>query len=360
MKHLAIREISLHNFKNYPKREFTFDASHTLIFGRNGIGKTNLLDAIYFLSLTKSAFHSDRQLILQNENFCRVDATFQENETLHKLTAIYAPPERKRFILDDYAFPTLAEYIGRFPVIMIAPNDTDLIREGSEERRRFADTILCQTDKVYLQALSQYNYLLKQRNSLLSQNPFPTSAYKLLEVYNYQLSPLNQKIAQKRQDFANSLAPLLQKNYAEMAQKDANAEISYETNCLQSDFEEIFRQSLEKDIALRRTSVGIHKDDFVFMLNANPIKKFGSQGEQKTFVIALKLAVFEFLKENLQITPILLLDDILDKLDETRTFQLLQKVMQNPFGQVLLTEANPKRLEQIPVLKNWQKIEIFD
>lgn len=358
MKHLAIREISLQHFKNYQKRKFTFSALHTLVLGRNGIGKTNLLDAIYFLSLTKSAFHSDRQLILQNENFCRIDSLWQENENLHKLTAIYAPPERKRFILDDYTFPTLAEYIGRFPVIMIAPNDTDLIREGSEERRRFADTILCQIDKNYLQALSQYNYLLKQRNSVLSQAPFPKSSYKLLEVYNEQLLPLNEKIAQKRRDFASILAPLLEKNYTEIAQKNAQVEILYETDCLQEDFQVLFQKSLEKDIALQRTALGIHKDDFAFLLNANAIKKFGSQGEQKTFVIALKMAVFEFLKEKLQIAPILLLDDILDKLDETRTFQLLQKVMQKPFGQVFLTEANPKRLEQISALQTWQKIEI--
>lgn len=358
MKNLVIREVLLQNFKNYQKRKFTFSSLHTIVLGRNGVGKTNLLDAIYFLSLTKSAFHSDRQLILQNESFCRIDSLWQKNETLHQLSAIYAPPERKRFILDGYTFPTLGEYIGLFPVVMIAPNDTDLIQEGSQERRRFVDSILCQTDKSYLQALSQYNYLLKQRNSLISQIPFPNSSYKLLEVYNEQLLPLNEKIAEKRRNFANILAPFLEKNYTEIAEKNAQVAILYQTNCLQDNFQECLQKSLEKDIALKRTSWGIHKDDFSFLLNTNPIKKFGSQGEQKTFVIALKMAVFEYLKEKLHTTPILLLDDILDKLDEIRTFGLLQKVMQKPFGQVLLTEANPKRLEQISSLHLWQKIEI--
>lgn len=358
MKPLAIRQILLQNFKNYQQRKFEFSASHTLIIGKNGIGKTNLLDAIHFLSLTKSAFHNDKQLILQNETFCRVESIWQENETLHKLTAIYAPPERKRFILNDYTFSTLAEYIGRFPVVIIAPNDTDLILEGSEERRRFVDTILCQIDKNYLQALSKYNHLLKQRNAVLMQFPLPKSAQSLIEVYDEQLLPTIQQLATQRQNFIATLQPLLQKNYAELSQSSKNARISYKTNCLQTDFKQIFHQSWQKDVALQRTSQGIHKDDFEFFLNENAIKKFGSQGEQKTFIIALKLAVFEFLQEKLQITPLLLLDDILDKLDETRTFQLLQKVMQKPFGQVFLTEANPKRLDQIPAVKEWQKIEI--
>lgn len=358
MAKLAIQKITLQNFKNYKHREFSFSNLHNAIVGRNGVGKTNLLDAVHFLSLTKSAFHNDKQLILQNQDFLRIDSLWQKNHCQHKLTALYSIADGKRFILDDYAFPTLSGYLGHFPAILIAPNDSTLITEGSYERRRFVDIFLCQVDKLYLKSLAQYNQLLRQRNALL-QKSFPNKAnLKLLEVYDEQLLPLNKQITLQREHFAKAINPILQKSYIEIAQTDALVTIFYQTQCLQDDFEENFKKNLSQDITLQRTTMGIHKDDFLFLLNEKPIKKFGSQGEQKTFLIALKIAVFELLKGKLGVTPILLLDDILDKLDETRSFSLLKKVTREPFGQVLLTEANLKRIEQVSLEDSWHIIQL--
>ncbi|MCU0438362.1 MAG: DNA replication and repair protein RecF [Raineya sp.] len=357
---LQIIKIKVQNFKNYKYTLVDFgNCLHTIICGANGIGKTNLLDAIYFLSLTKSAFHSDKQLIKHEEIFFRLEADYHIEDIDKKAIVTYTPSEKKSFIVNNYHYPSLAEYIGQFPVILIAPNDTDLIREGSEERRRFFDTLLCQIDKSYLQKLSECNKILKQRNALLThfkeQRNINTT---LLEVYDEQLLPLMEFICTARSNLLNSISSITQKYYDSIAQSTEKINMIYQSDCLDIDFKNHFKNALQKDYMLERTTQGIHKDDFDFLLGDIPIKKFGSQGQQKTFVIALKFATFEILRNTLNITPILLLDDILDKLDQNRTEHLMKIVSQEPFGQVIVTEANIHRVEYINQKKNWKIIEI--
>jgi len=356
---LFLTHLQLIHFKNHSARELCFPTDKILITGNNGVGKTNLLDAIYFLSLTKSAFHSDKQIIQLGEKFCRIEATFQVANTQKHLVAIYAPPERKLFTLNAYTYETLAEYIGQFPVVLVAPNDTDLVREGSEERRRFFDTLICQIDKNYLQNLSLYNKILKQRNAVLQQyKSLKKPDYTLIEVYDEQLLPLMQKIAEKRYEISQTVEPFLQGYYDFIASNSEKVRLHYETEVLRADFVKNFKANFTKDCLFERTTMGIHKDDFDFFLQENSLKKFGSQGQQKTFVIALKLATFKVLEKFLQKKPILLLDDILDKLDEKRSQLLLEKVSCSEFGQVFVTEANRERVALINAHKQWYVQEI--
>jgi DNA replication and repair protein RecF len=356
---LFLTHLQLTHFKNHSARELCFPTDKILITGNNGVGKTNLLDAIYFLSLTKSAFHSDKQIIQLGEKFCRIEATFQVANTQKHLVAIYAPPERKLFTLNAYTYETLAEYIGQFPVVLVAPNDTDLVRQGSEERRRFFDTLICQIDKNYLQNLSLYNKILKQRNATLQQyKHLKKPDYTLIEVYDEQLLPLMQKIAEKRYEISQTVEPFLQGYYDFIASNSEKVRLHYETEVLRADFVKNFKANFTKDCLFERTTMGIHKDDFDFFLQENSLKKFGSQGQQKTFVTALKLATFKVLEKFLQKKPILLLDDILDKLDEKRSQLLLEKVSCSEFGQVFVTEANRERVALINAHKQWYVQEI--
>lgn len=351
---LQLNALQLTNFKNYTSAYFSFPCEKIILTGKNGIGKTNLLDAIYFLSLTKSAFHSDRQIIKKNELFCRIEACLQIEQEKKKVVATYAPPERKNFAVNAYHYETLAEYIGQFPVVLIAPNDTDLIREGSEERRRFLDTLLCQIDKAYLQNLSLYNKILKQRNALLQQFKERKKAdYTLIEIYDEQILPLMQEISQKRNEIIKKIQPIAQNYYKLIADDTEQINIYYDTEVLNEDFKKTFKDNFTKDCLLERTTAGIHKDDYLFFLENNSIKKFGSQGQQKTFIIALKLATFKILENILQKKPILLLDDILDKLDEKRSQFLLEMVAEKGFGQVIVTEANQERIALMNQENKW-------
>jgi DNA replication and repair protein RecF len=234
------------------------------------------------------------------------------------------------------------------PIVLIAPDDTQLIKGGSEERRKFFDSLLSQLDKNYLENLIRYHHFLKQRNALIKKfselNRIDTV---LLEPYNKELVELSEIIAQKRKDFIYSYAPLLLKHYANISERKEEVAITYESGCLEEDFAEMFKSSLKKDVLLKRTTLGIHKDDFNFQIDGYPLKKFGSQGQQKSFLIALKLAQFSLFKEMKQIKPILLLDDIFDKLDDQRIKKMIQLVADNEFGQLFITDARAERSKKI-------------
>jgi len=357
---LYLSHIHIQNFKNYSNAHINLlKHKHVIVCGANGIGKTNFLDSIYFLSLTKSAFHADKQIIKHEEFFCRLEAHFGIDNHDKKVIAIYTPTEKKTFSVNGYTYPSLAEYLGQFPVVLIAPNDTDLIREGSEDRRRFFDTLLCQINKEYLQKLLEYNRILRQRNALLTH--FKEKRYTdapLMDVYDEQLIPLMDFIFECRKKMLAELVPIFQHYYQAIAQNQEEITIAYKSDCLDENFKNSFKEAFSKDYHLERTTQGIHKDDFDFLLQQNSIKKFGSQGQQKTFVIALKFATFEILRTTLDITPILLLDDILDKLDQDRTQHLIEIVCKEPFGQVIVTEANIHRAEYINPNNHWKIITI--
>jgi len=346
---MILQKISLTNFKNYEGIEIDFSKGLNCFTGLNGSGKTNLLDAIHYLSLTKSAFNSiDSQNIRHGTNFFAIRAAFEAKNKNHKLSCSLKLGEKKSFKMDDSSYDRLSEHIGKFPVVLIAPNDDDLIRESSETRRKFVDSIISQTDKKYLVNLIQYTQYLKQRNSLLKRiNETRKRDNDLLAQYDNQIVKLSLALAKVRQIFINTILPKFISHYKFLCAEKEQVDIRYETKALDSDFSEKLKSSIEKDILLQRTTMGIHRDDYTFLINQKALKKFGSQGQQKSFLIGLKLSQFDYIKQKQGITPLLLLDDIFDKLDDERIQKLLQMIEEKRFEQIFLTDARRERTENI-------------
>ena len=350
---MYLDKISLLNFKNHEELSLNFSPTVNGIVGINGSGKTSLLDAIYMLALTKSAFsQTDAQCIRHGADFFMIDGFFKDvdenNSRGLQVTCSLKIGGRKVVMLDKKAYERLSEHIGRFPVVLISPDDTDLIRDTSELRRKFFDNMLSQLDHAYLDTLIQYNLIMKQRNSLLRQfyerNYFDKD---LLETFDVQLLPLGNKIHQKRREFITSFVPLVQKYYAFISESREEVDLIYESELFEESFVYDFGFAMKRDLQLQRTTKGIHKDDFVFEISRYALKKFGSQGQQKSFVIALKLAQFEVLQQEKGRKPLLLLDDIFDKLDDLRISKLMKMITNQTFGQLFITDARPERSRQI-------------
>jgi len=351
---MYLEKINLLNFKNYEELSLTFCPQVNCIVGNNGSGKTNLLDAIHYLSLTKSAFNIlDSQSVRHEADFFMIDGRFSINEKHYQITCSLKNGQRKILMSDKKAYERLSEHIGRFPVVLIAPDDTDLVREGSELRRKFFDGMLSQLDNQYLNDLIQYNLILKQRNGLLKQF-FERNYYdkELLETYSIPLLEAGRKIHFRRQEFMENFVQLFQLHYRNLTESQEEVDLVYESELFEEDFEYEFFYATKRDLQAQRTTKGIHKDDFIFEINRFELKKFGSQGQQKSFVIALKLAQFDVIQKNKNIKPILLLDDIFDKLDDLRINKLMEMISSGTFGQLFITDARPERtrkiFEQIP------------
>ena len=348
-KAFFLEQLHLTYFKNYEDANFVFSPQVNCLVGENGSGKTNLLDAIYFLALSKSAFHNQDALSVQHEaDFFILDGTFINQGKATQITCSLQRGQRKVLMSDKKTYERMSEHIGRFLVVLVAPNDTDLIRGGSEERRRFFDGVLSQLNAEYLSEYLQYNKLLLQRNGLLKlfaeQNYFDN---ELLETYNEPLLRLARRIFEKRRDFMVEYLPLFIKYYAYLSESREAVEIVYESEVGSGEFERDFRQNRQRDLHAHRTQKGIHKDDFVFEIGGVALRKFGSQGQQKTFVLALKLAQYELLETQKQQKPLLLLDDIFDKLDDRRIQKLIQMMDDQCFGQTFITDARPERTQKL-------------
>jgi DNA replication and repair protein RecF len=376
---MYLEKLSLTNFKSYEDARFQFGRQVNVIVGPNGSGKTNMLDAVYFLSLTKSAFHSQDVLNINHESdFFIIDGTFVTGESTTSANqadsdqieeaAPVQPPEhlrhtqitislqkgqRKVVLADKKAYERISEHIGRFPVVLMAPNDTDLVREHSEDRRHFFDGVLSQLDADYLRDYLAYQQVLKQRNSLLKIFAERSQVDNdLLDTYDEPLLDLASRIYTRRQRFVQEFLPSFCQHYAFLSDEREAVDIVYESEVGASDFAEEFRRSRRRDIVLQRTTMGVHKDDYLFTIGSReaepvPLKKFGSQGQQKTFVIALKMAQFDQLLAEKQVKPILLLDDIFDKLDDRRIGKLITLMEQGTFGQLFITDARPERTRQL-------------
>ncbi|MEM9417371.1 MAG: DNA replication and repair protein RecF [Bacteroidota bacterium] len=324
--------------------ELAFAAQLNFIVGPNGVGKTSLLDAIYYLSLTKSAFNAvDSQHIQHGQTAFAVEGHFVKEGKDYALKCVFKQPGGKLFTNNDKPYDKLRDHIGLFPVVLTTPYDMDLIRGGSETRRRFFDSILCQLDRTYLDTLLQYQHLLKQRNGLLRLHKEVGRLDRdLLASYDQQLLPLARQLFEARATFIQRFTPSFQKHYQYFVAAEEAVQLAYVSEVAAPDFEQKFGDSLAQDLALQRTTRGIHRDDIQFTLNDHPLKKIGSQGQQKSFVIALRLAQYECLSQALQRPPLLLLDDIFDKLDEERIDRLVQLIAQQQFGQVFITDAKGK------------------
>ncbi len=344
--HLA--ELNLFNFRNYESTSVSFTPAMNCIAGPNGSGKTNLLDAIYYLSLTKSAFNTDPQCIKHQQGAFTVKGVFKSGDEEHEIRCGFQSGKKKVVVYNGSEYEKLTEHIGKFPVVMIAPNDTDIIREYSDARRKFFDGILCQVDSDYLEDLLTYSKVLRQRNSHLKMAPHVGALDKtLLETYDHSLIDSGKRIFEKREAFAQKFLPVLYQHYEKVSGGKEGVELQYESQLHDDDFVEKFHDNLSKDHLTKRTGFGVHKDDFIFSIDGHLLKRFGSQGQQKSFLIALKLAQYSLMKELKKFKPILLLDDIFDKLDEDRMSMLVQLVSSNEFGQIFVTDARLERTTKL-------------
>lgn len=346
---MFIKNLKLFNFKNHNEKSFDFSPEINCFVGNNGAGKTNILDALHYLSMAKSFLGNlDAQNILHDSDFFAIEAEIQGEEK-NDIIKVQLPKEGKKIIKkNDKTYERIADHIGFLPSVMISPYDANLISDGSESRRKFLDAMISQTDSDYLFALIQYQKTLQQRNALLkyfAKNR--TFDLDSLEIYNEPLTKFGTQIFEKRQRFVASILPTIQHFYEIISKGNEKVTVIYESNLNEQNFEEILSENLEKDRVLTYTSRGIHKDDLRFEMNENLIKKFGSQGQQKSFLIALKLAQIKRIKDITNKNPILLLDDIFDKLDDNRVSQLIELVNQQNFGQIFITDTHRERTESV-------------
>lgn len=347
MADLALHRIILTHFRNYKKEQVEFCEGLNCLTGKNGMGKTNLLDAIYYLCMCKSRINSlDKYALKHGENFIRLEGLFSRNVQNEKIVGKIIPGKSKVIERNNVPYSKFSEHIGFLPVVIILPDDTVMIKEGSEERRKFMDNTLSQIDSEYLSNLISYNKLLKQRNALLKQSNGVID-YTLLEIYDQQMSRPAQLIHQKRKDFIASFIPLFQRWYKGISQEAEEVGIEYKSQLLDKTYIENVKLNLQKDSYLQRSTSGIHKDDLIFQLSSNPMKRYASQGQLKSFVLSLGLARFEILKLYRKISPILLLDDIFDKLDRNRVSQLLSLLSTKNFGQIFLTDTHESRVKEV-------------
>jgi recF protein len=352
---LSLNNISLTHFKNYRAARFDFTNRIVGICGPNGIGKTNLLDAIYYCCFTKSYFtRSDSQNVLQGAAGFRIEGHFSLQHEPLKVVCILRENGRKEFLVQDEPYEKLALHIGRLPCVIIAPDDVQIITGGSEERRRLLDALLSQVDPVYLQHLMDYNKVLQQRNSFLKA---ATGDQGLLDVYDQQLVRYGVYVFEKRKAFLQSFLPLVVQFYQQIAGSVEPVELAYESQLHKTVFAELLARYRSHDLLRQRTGGGIHKDDIQALLKGQPFKAMSSQGQRKSLLFAMKLAEFETLKQAKGFAPLLLLDDVFEKLDEGRMHNLLGYVCGGNDGQVVITDTHDERLKH-HLGSNFQLIEL--
>jgi DNA replication and repair protein RecF len=316
------------------------------LFGNNGMGKTNLLDALYYLSFCKNHTNlPDSQLIMHDKDFAVLQANYRFDDIEEDIYCGIKRKQRKIFKRNKKEYERLSEHIGLLPLVMICPADSDLIQGGSDERRKFTDVVISQYDKEYLHALIKYNKALSQRNSLLKEDHLSDPA--LFEIWEEQLDHFGQQIHQKRKKFIREFLPIFREFHHAICQEGESIGLVYESQLDHENLRQLLKDKRNRDRLIGFTTSGIHKDDFNFTLEEYLIRKTGSQGQNKTYLIALKLAQFNFLVKTGTSIPILLLDDVFDKLDETRVEQIVKLVSQPQFGQIFITDTNRKYLDKI-------------
>lgn len=341
--------LNLINFKNHTERQFELSKEINVFVGKNGAGKTNVLDAVHYLSLCKSFLNPiDRQNIKIDEAFFMVQGDFEKEEKVFNITCSVQKGQKKKVKRNKKEYEKLADHIGEFPVVVISPYDSNLVSEGSEVRRKYIDSIISQHNKGYLNRLVRYNKVLAQRNALLKQfQEYRIFDHESIDVWDAQLVELGNAIYAERKAFLVDFLPRFQDFFNAISGGEESIGITFQSQLNEGDFETLLKAQGKKDARVGYTTVGIHKDDLVFTINGNPIKKFGSQGQQKSFLIALKLTQFDYISRLLGRKPILLLDDIFDKLDHHRVERLMKMVSENTFGQVLVTDTDPLRIEKV-------------
>ena len=344
---MILKTLSLLNYKNFDSKTFEFDQTINCFVGNNGVGKTNVLDAIYHLSFGKSYFNPvASQNIKHDEDFFVLNGEYFKNDEIENIVVSLKKGQKKVIKRNSKVYDKFSDHIGFLPLVIISPADRDLIIEGSDTRRKFIDSVISQSNKSYLAYLINYNKVLSQRNSLLKYFAANhTYNQDTIDVYNEQLSQYGTEIFEIRKAFLDTFVPLFKARYKAISNTTENINLTYNSNLFKDDLITLLKQNINKDKALQYTSVGVHKDDLIFTIDDHPIKKFGSQGQQKSFLIALKLAQFDCLKSQSGTNPILLLDDIFDKLDENRVAQIIKLVDDENFGQIFISDTHADRTE---------------
>jgi len=343
---MFLNRIILHDFKNIAEADIVFSPKVNYIYGSNGAGKTNLLDAVYYLSMTKSYFSSSDQYVYaygaEEATLCgfyRMDGGLEE-----KVAASVRKGGEKVFRRGAKQYARFSEHIGLLPIVMVSPLDGALINDSGEERRKYLNFILSQIDRSYLQHIQAYNQLLLQRNRLL-KSELPSQ--ELLETISERMAPHAGYVYEARRDLCGRLRPLIQAFYAQLSEGREVVDVEYRSDLDEGPLTDVFAREAEKERVLRYTTAGIQRDDLLFRIDAHPLRRCGSQGQQKSFLLAMKLAQFRFVRESCGETPILLLDDVFDKLDMRRVENLLGLVSTLDFGQIFLTDSNKVRLDQV-------------
>lgn len=356
---MILKSITLTNYKSFSAKTVDFDPKINCFIGPNGTGKSNVLDAIYHLSFGKSYFNPiSSQNIKHGEDFFAIKGSYK-NESKEEVVIINFKKNDKKVIKrNNKKYEKFSDHIGFIPLVIISPSDRNLIAEGSDIRRKFIDSVISQSDKKYLENLINYNKILTQRNSLLKLI-FKNKNFdkQTIQVYDSQLESIGEKIHMKRKMFLNHFIPVFKDKYKSISNNNEDVDIRYKTDLEFDKLSVLLQENLEKDMFLQYTSKGIHKDDLVFNINDYSVKKFGSQGQQKSLLIALKLSQFDFLKSQNKNNPILLLDDIFDKLDKNRVKQIINLVSANDFGQIFISDTDEERtIESIKEINNSNKI----
>lgn len=343
---MILERLSILNYKNLEQAELTLSPKINCFLGSNGMGKTNLLDAIYYLSFCKSHNNPvDTQNIRHDAEFAVIQGWYLLDSKQEEFFCSLRRKQKKQFKRNKKEYERLSDHIGLLPLVMVSPSDTELINGGSDERRKFMDLVLSQFDKEYLHSLIRYNKALQQRNALLkTDGPIDET---LLDLWDEQLNDEGQVIYKKRKDFIDQFIPTFQKYYDFICSSNEKVKLKYDSHFENPDFLLSLKQKRERDKILGYTSSGIHKDDLDMQMDDYSIKRVGSQGQNKTYVVALKLAQFDFLRKATDTTPILLLDDIFDKLDSSRVEQIVKLVLDKDFGQIFITDTNREHLDEI-------------
>ena len=346
---LFLKKISIINYKNILDKEYELDPKINCFVGNNGVGKTNILDAVYHLSMGKSYFNvKNDQLINRGKDYMLVDGVFELNNKNESIVFSLKIGEKKVLKRNGKPYKKFSNHIGLIPVVLISPYDNDLINEGSSERRKFIDSIISQNDKEYLINLIAYTRVIQNRNKLLKQyNRSVDFDLDTIKVYDDQIYKLSEPIFKARDKFIKEFTPLVLEKYKHISDDKEKISIEYKSDLINNHVENLIKDSFQKDVILQYTSVGLHKDDFVFNIDENRIKRFGSQGQQKSFLIALKLAQFDYLKNETGNSPILLMDDVFDKLDLMRVKRIVEIVNSTNFGQLFLSDTDKERIEKV-------------
>lgn len=335
------------NYKNIEQTDLEFSAKLNCFFGQNGMGKTNLLDAVYFLSFCKSSLNPiDSQNMMHNQDFFMIQGFYETADgTPEEIYCGMKRRSKKQFKRNKKEYSRLSDHIGFIPLVMVSPADADLIAGGSEERRRFMDVVISQYDKEYLEALIRYNKAMTQRNTLLKSDTVVDE--ELFLIWEEMMAQTGEVIYQKRKLFIEEFVPIFQTFYSTISQDKERVELTYESHAERGPLLDTLKDSRTRDLIMGYSLRGIHKDELNMMLGGFPIKREGSQGQNKTYLIALKLAQFDFLKRTRNTVPLLLLDDIFDKLDASRVEQIVKLVAGDSFGQIFITDTNREHLDQI-------------